>query len=255
MEDVEVQYIEKPKLKNTILIEGLPGIGLVGKLAADHMLDELKAKKFAELYSPYLPPQVIIKEDGTIKLVNNELFYWKGKKNDLILLLGDFQGITPDSQYRLSEKAIEVAQEFNLKRIITLGGLGTGEIAHTPKVFGAATDKKQVEELKKYGVVFRGGGAIFGAAGLLLGIGKIKNVPAACLMGETHGQVIDAKSAESVLKVLSQILGIKLEMKEINKKARETEEQLSKMSKALTEQKKAMERQQEFLEETPSYIR
>ena len=255
MEDVVVRYLEKPKLKKTILIEGLPGIGLVGKLAADHMLDELKAKKFAELYSPYLPPQVAIKEDGIIKLVNNELYYWKGKKNDIILLVGDFQGITPDSQYRLSEKAIEVAQEFGLKRIITLGGLGTGEIAKIPKVFGAATDKKQVEELKEYGVVFRGGGAIFGAAGLLLGIGMLKNVPAACLMGETHGQVIDAKSAESVLKVLAKILDIKLEMKEINKKARETEEQLNKMSKALTDQKKAMEKQQEFLDETPSYIR
>jgi len=48
MDDVEVRILEKPKLRDTILIEGLPGIGLVGKLAADHMLDELKAKKFAE---------------------------------------------------------------------------------------------------------------------------------------------------------------------------------------------------------------
>src|SRR5512137_1889271 len=128
MEDVVVRVIEEPKLKNTILIEGLPGIGLVGKLAADHMLDQLKAKKFAELYSPYLPPQVSIQPDGTIKLVNNELYYWKGKKNDLVLLLGDFQGLTPDSQYRLSEKAIDVCQGYGLSRIYTLGGLGTGDL-------------------------------------------------------------------------------------------------------------------------------
>jgi len=44
MQDVEVRIIENPELENTILIEGLPGIGLVGKLAADHMLDKLNAK-------------------------------------------------------------------------------------------------------------------------------------------------------------------------------------------------------------------
>lgn len=255
MEDVEVKILHKPQLKNTVLIEGLPGIGLVGKLAADHMMDELKAKKFAEIYSPYLPPQVVIQNDGTVKLVNNELYYWKGKKSDLILLIGDFQGITPDSQYRLSEKTIEVAQKYGLKRIITLGGLGTGDIVKTPKVFGAATTKEQVEELKKYGVIFRGGGAIFGAAGLLVGLGMLRGVPAACLMGETHGQIIDAKAADAVLKVLNHVLGIDMDMTELARKAKDTEEQLTKMSKMLSDQKKAMERQQEFMDERPSYIR
>ena len=255
MQDVEVRIIEKPELKNTVLIEGLPGIGLVGKLAADHMLDKLKAKKFAEIYSPFLPPQVSIKEDGTVQLVNNELYYWKGEKNDIILLLGDFQGITPDSQYKLAEKAIDTAMQYGLKRIFTLGGLGTGDIVRNPKVFGAATTIEQVEELKKYGVIFRGGGAIFGAAGLLVGLGMLKGIPAACLMGETHGQIIDAKSAEAVLKVLAAILGIDMDMTELAGKAKDTEEQMSKMSKMLTDQKKAMERQQEFLDERPSYIR
>jgi uncharacterized protein len=255
MQDVEVRILEKPELKNTVLIEGLPGIGLVGKLAADHMLDKLKAKKFAEIYSPFLPPQVTIKEDGTVQLVNNEMYYWKGEKNDIILLLGDFQGITPDSQYKLSEKAIDISLEYGLKRIFTLGGLGTGDIVRSPKVFGAATSLEQVEELKKYGVIFRGGGAIFGAAGLLVGLGMLRGIPSACLMGETHGQIIDAKSAEAVLKVLTSILGIEMDMTELAGKARETEDQMTKMSKMLTDQKKAMERQQEFLDETPSYIR
>ena len=229
MQDVEVKILEKPELKNTVLIEGLPGIGLVGKLAADHMLDKLKAKKFAEIYSPFLPPQVSIKEDGTVQLVNNEMYYWKGEKNDIILLLGDFQGITPDSQYKLSEKAIDVGIEYGLKRIFTLGGLGTGDIVRSPKVFGAA--------------------------GLLVGLGMLREIPSACLMGETHGQIIDAKSAEAVLKVLTSILGIEMDMTELAGKARDTEEQMTKMSKMLTDQKKAMERQQEFLDETPSYIR
>lgn len=255
MEDVVINILEEPILKNAILIEGLPGIGLVGKLAADHMLDELKAKKFIEFYSPYLPPQVIIRKDGTVKLVNMEFHYWRGEKNDLILLTGEFQGITPDSQYQISEKILDMAEKFNVVRIFTLGGLGTGGITKEPKVFGATTNRELVEDLKKLGVIFKGGGAIFGASGLLLGLGMQRGIDGVCLMGETHGQIIDAKSAEAVLKVLTNILGIEIDMTELVKKAKETERQMSRMSKIISEQKKAIERQQEFIEETPSYIR
>ena len=255
MEDVIVKILERPELKNTVLIEGLPGIGLVGKLAADHMLDELKAKKFIDMYSLHLPPQVAINDDGTVKLVNMEFYYWKDSKTDIILLVGDFQGLTPEGQYQLAEKTIEIAEQFDVKRIYTLGGLATGMITKNPTVFGAATTKKLADELEKYGIVFRGGGAIFGASGLLLGLGMQKDIEAVCLMGETHGQIIDAKSAEAVLEKLTKILKIKIDMTELVKKARETEEQMAKMSKMISEHKKSLERQQEFLEETPTYIR
>jgi hypothetical protein len=256
MDDVIIKIIEEPKLENTVLVEGLPGIGLVGKLAVQHMLDELKAKKFAELYSPYLPPQVLIQDDGVIKLVNMEFYYWNDKKYDLILLIGDFQGITPESQYKLSEKTIEFSEKFNLEKIFTLGGLGTGNLVKTPRVFGAATDKKIVKELKKHGVIFKGGGAIFGAAGLLIGLGMQKNYDGVCLMGETHGQIIDAKAAESVLNVLTKILGIKIDMAKLEEKAKETEEQMGKVKQMISEQERAMKTQEEkFDREPPTYIR
>ena len=255
MKDAVLKILKKPKLKNTVLIEGLPGIGLVGKLAGDQLLDELKAKKFAELYSPYLPPQVNIQEDNTVSLVSMEFYYAKGKKNDIIILVGEFQGITPDSQYRIAEKILDLAEEFNVNKIFTLGGLGTGNITDKPRVFGAVTHKGLVGDLKKAGVVFRGTGAIFGASGLLLGLGMHRGMDAICLMGETHGQIIDAKAAEAVLTVLTKLLEITIDMTELEKKAKETEKQLSKMSKMMEEQKKAQERQQRFSEEVPTYIR
>lgn len=42
-----------------------------------------------------------------------------------------------------------------------------------------------MDELKKYGVVFgEANGSIIGAAGLLLGLGKIRKMDGACLMGK-----------------------------------------------------------------------
>lgn len=255
MEDIIITQTKKPKLKNPVLVEGLPGIGLVGKIAADHMADELNAEKFAEIHSMHLPPQVNIQEDGTVKLVNMEFHYYNKGKKDIIFLLGDFQGMSPESQYLLTERTLDFTQELGVKRIITLGGLGTGSITHEPKVFGAATNKKLVAELKKKGIIFKGGGAIFGASGLLLGLSMPRGMEAACLMGETHGQIIDAKSGEAVLKSLADILGVNVDMTKIAKKAKETEEQISQVSSIITDYKKAEAKQQEMMEENPFYIR
>ena len=255
MDDITVKITERPELKNTIMVEGLPGIGLVGKIAADHLIDELKASKFAEIYSVFLPPQVVIQEDGTVKLVNNEFYYVKKDGVNLIILTGEFQGITPDSQYRLSEAILDVAQQFNVRTIYTLGGLGTGNIAKKPKVFGAATSKKMIEKLKEYGVIFKGGGGIFGASGLFLGLGQLRGIECACLMGETHGQIIDAKSAEALLHVLTKLLGIEIDMTKLEEKAKMTEKEMNEISKMITSQKEALEREQGISDEIPSYIR
>ena len=246
--------LEKPSLKNPILVEGLPGIGLVGKLAGDHLLDELKATKFAEIHSPFLPPQVNIKEDGTIKLVNMEFHRWADGAKELILLTGEFQGITPDSQYQLAEKTLNLAAELNVKRMYTLGGLATGNITSHPKVFGAATSRELVDEHKKYNITFKGDGAIFGASGLLLGLGVQQGIEGVCLMGETHGQIIDAKSAQAVLTTLTNILGITVDMTAIEKKARDTERQMTQISKMLSDHQREAERREDSSDAT-NYIR
>lgn len=255
MNDVEVKWIEEPKLKKAILIEGLPGIGLVGKLAADHLLEELDAKKFAEITSPYLPPQVMILDDGTIEQVKLELYYYEREEGDLVFLVGGFQGITPESQYHLTERILEALKKIDVNIVYTLGGLGTGAITHNPRVFGAATSRDLVKEHEKFDIIFKGGGAIFGASGLLLGMANKYGMDGVCLMGETHGQIIDAKSAEAVLLMLMKILDIKVDMKALENKAKDTEEQINKMSSMINTQKKALERQQDFMNESPYYIR
>ena len=78
------------------------GIGHVGKLAADYMIDELNAIKFAEIYSPTFPPQVLVKEEGIIENMINELYYIENLGEDdadIIFLVGNTQALAPDAQY------------------------------------------------------------------------------------------------------------------------------------------------------------
>jgi len=188
IDEATVVYKEKPELADPILIEGLPGVGNVGKLAAEHLIDEIKAKKFAEIYSTDFPPQVFIDNDGIIHLVKNELYYWKGDV-DLIILTGDYQGLSTRGQYILTQAILDVVEKYGTKMIYTLGGYGVGVEVEKPRVTGAATHKTLTKKLKKYDILFKdeGGGGIVGASGLLLGIGCST---ALCSAGKSEHQII-----------------------------------------------------------------
>jgi len=245
MDCVTVKYVaKKPKLRNPIFIEGLPGIGNVGKLAVEHIIEETNATKFADLYSKDFPPQVFINIDGTIKLVNNEFYYRKAKKKnqrDLILLTGDYQGLSSHGQYDLAEKILDIVEELNVEEIFTLGGYGLGHEIKEPKVLCATTDKNLVNKMKKYGAVFKKnepGGGIVGASGLILGLGKLRGMKGACFMGETPGYLVDPKSAKAVLKILMKMLNLDINLSELEKKAKEIEyiaHQLKEMESASKE--------------------
>ncbi len=226
MDKIEIHYDEKPDLDNPIFIEGLPGIGNVGKLAAEHLIDQLKGKKFADIISKHFPPQVVIEDNGVVRLVDNQLYYAKrdGANQDLIILTGDYQGLTPEGQYELSDFILGVLKELNVKRIFTLGGYGIGRMIKKPRVLGAATEESLVKEMKKLGVVFsrnEPGAGIVGASGLLLGMAKYYGMKSVCLMGETSGYFVDPKSAQAVLEVLAKILGVTVNYEELEAKAKQ----------------------------------
>jgi uncharacterized protein (TIGR00162 family) len=233
--DVDIVMEERPELKDPIFIEGLPGVGNVGKLAAEHLLEEVGAKRFAVVFSKYFPPQVLVEDDGTIKLVRNELYYYKregGKGPDVILLVGDYQGLTPEGQYELSSQIVEMCVEFGVKRIYTLGGFGVGKMVDEPRVLGAATTSELVDEMKANGVIFsRGepGSGIVGASGLLLGLGHNKGIGAVCLMGETSGYFIDPSAARKLLVILSKLLDLNVDLAKLEEKADQIERITTKL--------------------------
>jgi hypothetical protein len=224
----EIVRTEDIKLKDAILLEGLPGVGNVGKLAAMHLIEELKAKKCMEIYSSHFPPQVLINEDGIVNLVNNELYYYngKGKERDLLFLVGEYQGMDSSGQYDLCQKLIDMVKEMGVTTIYTLGGYGLGKLVPDPRVLGAATSNDIVKLFKKADVEFidgEPGAGIVGASGLLLGLGKLQGIHGGCLMGETSGYMVDPKSASVVLKSLQKLLGVSIDLSELEERAKQVD--------------------------------
>lgn len=232
--ETKIIETEEVELNNPIILEGLPGIGFVGKIVIDQIVKQLDAKKFAELHSDYFPPQVIMKKDGIIEHMKNEFFYLKDfgeDKQDVILLTGNSQGSDFEGQIIISKVLMNYFEEKNAKKIFTLGGLGTGEMIEKSKVFVAGNDKELLDEILEIDnshIRKDEGGAIVGASGLLLYYAQEKGIDAACLMGETPGFYIDPSAAKEVLLVLFKILKFEIDLEELNEQVEDTLKRLAR---------------------------
>ncbi len=228
MDDVVIRVVDKlPTLRDPILVEGLPGVGNVGKLAADYLRDQLKAKPLATIYSRFFPPQVYVNEEGIIRMVSNDLHFYRpsgSKARDVVILGGDYQGISPEGQYEITHRVLEFCRTLGVREVFTLAGFAQGHVVEEPRVLGAATSAERVEAMKKYGVVFSRndpGGGLIGASGLFLGIGRLFGMEGVCLMGETSGYFVDPRSAQAILKVLVEVLNLQVDFTDLESKARE----------------------------------
>ncbi len=224
--DIKAVYSGKkiPKLRSPILICGFPGSGYVGKLAIDHIIEELESVHLADIYSSSFPPQVIIKNTGTIELMKNILYYVKDSrgKHDFLLLTGDSQPTSSKVEYLLGEEIINIVKNLGVLQIITLGAYITGMFVESPRIFGVSTDEIGLKLLNSYNVSRIDSGSISGMNGILLGIGKIHNINGISLLGETSGYVIDANASKYVLETLLSIVKLEIDMEDLDKKAKDT---------------------------------
>jgi uncharacterized protein (TIGR00162 family) len=196
----------EPKLEKPIFVEGLPGFGNVGKIAAQLLIEYTRAKVFAELYSPSFPDYVIVNKDGTCRPPRYEFYAASTENNQVIILTGDSQPSLEDllAHYDLCDEILDFAEKHGCKFIVTMGGVPTPQ--SSGKVYVAATSEKLALENVDKGAAIYGKGRIMGATGLLLGLAKKRGWKGICLLGATTGIRADRESALSVFKFLTKTL-------------------------------------------------
>lgn len=200
----------KPKLKDPVLVEGLPGFGDVGKLAAGLLIKFIKAKLFAELYSPYFPDHVVIGKDGICRLPRYEFFASQKCVPNIVVSTGDLQPSSEEvvGHYDLCGMILDFAQKVNCKKIITLGGYPT-QMLGAHGIYVAATSESLAASLAGQGASIYQGGRIVGAAGLVLGLAKTRGLEGVCILGATPAIFPDKTAAMAVFKFLIKVLDLK----------------------------------------------
>jgi len=256
MKTTVIKELTNVELKNPILVEGFPGLGMVGSIATNYLVKQLKAKKLAVLYSPHFPYHVLVDKKGSARLLRGELYFWKNEtgENDFIFLTGDSQAQTIEGQFEVANSILDFAEKKNVEAILTIGGY-RNEVEGTPKVVAVSTNPVLLERaMKAKALSSEAGTPIVGTAGLLLGLAKFRKLDAICLLGETRGYLPDPRTAKSVIAVLQGLLGIAVDLKGLDAEIERSKEILGRMQDIEKRRVKYMQKMRSVEEERITYI-
>jgi len=199
--------LSKPAVKNPIFVQGLPGFGNVGKIAAHLLIKFSNAKLFMELYSPLFPDYVSISSKGVCSLPKYEFYAAGMEKNDFVVMTGDTQPSFDDvlGHYSICGDVLDVVEKLGCSMIVTMGGMPMME--EKTQIYVAATSPRLAQEFMDKGAVIYSKGRIMGATGLLLAQAKERGLEGLCLLGATNGLRTDRGAGFSVFKFLMKALG------------------------------------------------
>jgi proteasome assembly chaperone (PAC2) family protein len=207
MDKPYLHMLSNPALENPIFIQGLPGFGNVGRIAAHLLVKFFNAKPFAELYSPTFPDYISITPKGVAYLPKFDFYHAPMKKSNLIIMSGEIQPSFDDvlAHYTVCEEILNFAESLSCKFIVTMGGVPITE--DKTEVFVAATSNRLATEFMEKGAVIYSKGKIVGGTGLTLALAKERNLDGVCLLGTTLGFKADREAGYLVFKLLMKALG------------------------------------------------
>jgi len=241
-----VEISEKPKLNDPVLIEGLPGIGFVANIAVLHLIKELKAKRFASIVSASFQDFAVTTEEGGARSPVNELYYCKREDGgrDLILWYGNTQALTTFGQYELCGKVLDIVQELGCRFVISIGGFKKDEVQAVPAIYSAATDLETIKDALGLGTKIMVG-HVFGIAGILVGLSRLRNLKGFALLVDTLGRYPDANAARYALGALGKYLNLNVDLSKLDATADQTKKILESFGliRNLAEEKKKEEQQ------------
>lgn len=218
-----VKIISEPlKSKNPTVIGGFPGIGLVGNISCQHIIEELKMKYMGSIDSRYFPPLAVLFNG----IVFMPVRIYESAKEEIVVVISDIP-IHPTASYDISKVFIDWVQAINAKTVVSIAGIATA--TGERRVFGGATNPELLENIKDKTEIFQVG-TISGISGSIMTECFLRGLPAVSLLGETPGPNPDPRAAVQVIIVLNKIYGLSIDTEKLLSQAEQIELELSKLA-------------------------
>ena len=214
-----MELILKKRPKNTTIIEGFPGFGLVGTIATEFLLEHLEVEQIGKITFDEGPAMIAIHDGKMVEPLG--IFY--NKKYNLVLVHA--VTATVDKEWKIADIINKLSKDLGVKEIISLEGVGSGEEGiGEGKVFFYSNNEKKKKTFSKIKVPPLREGIIVGVTGAL--ISRVDSTIVTALFADTHSKLPDSKAAAKVIEVLDNYLGLKVDTKPLLAQAKKFEEKL-----------------------------
>lgn len=219
--EVECCKIISKDIKDAVILEGSPELGLIGNILGWLLVEELKMEQIGYIDSKYFPPLAVLYKGVAIhpfRIYNAD---------GVVLFLSDFI-IPPMVAYDMGNAIVDWAEKNNSKEIITFNSMVVRE--KTGGVAAAANSEEALKNLGNMDIPVLPFGNINGLSGTLLTRSSIRNLPAYCLFAEILNQYPDPRAAASIVNVLNKMLDINVDAEPLIKEAEEIETRLKELA-------------------------
>lgn len=222
--EVECCKIISKDIKDAIVLEGSPELGLIGNILGWLLVEELKMEEIGYVDSKFFPPLAVLYKGKAI-----HPFRIYGTEG-IVLFLSDFI-IPPNVSYDMTNAIVEWMERNNSKELITFNSIVVRE--KTQGVAGAANSDESLERLGKLDLPILPFGNITGLSGTLLTRSMQKGIPGSCLFAEVLSPYPDPRAASEVIKVLNKMLGTDVNPEPLVKEAEEIEARLQELAQTV----------------------
>lgn len=239
----EVNFVEfgKNDLKGYTLIEGYPGMGLVGTIAAKYLVEKLKFEEVGHIDSNIFAPVIRIHNGLPIRPAR----IYADRKSKVAVLTSE-QIIPKQFTHLMAKKTVEWIHAKGIKELVSLSGVHTVN-EKDEIIYGIAANEESRELLRKYSLKEIPEGITTGVTALILLELRKSKVKAISMLANVQ-LAADYKAAAEVLKKLNEMLGFNLTVEPLLEEAKQIEKQLVEQLQRLKETKDNAER---FEHKTP----
>lgn len=244
---ITVDLFKEIDLSDAVLVQGFPGAGLAGNIAANYIIKQLELERIGSIASEYFPPAAIIQNytpAPPFRLYGNE---------NIIVLISE---MAPTGRLAkpFADSILVWVREVNIKRIICLESLikpdptdqSGGEFYSVGSTEGlrALLSKADLQQLKE--------GMVTGVAGALLNEGDRLNYEVLCFLSEANPMYPDARAAAKHIEAFNKLYpNLKIDAEKLYEEAKEIEEGIQQSVSKAKQYLESHQMQQERLPPTP----
>ena len=184
--------------EHAAMLEAVPGVGNVGKLVVDSLVEKHPSRTLAWILHPDFPPHATLDGNSLLappRIRIDSVLLPDGRT--VIAVGGNLQPMTAAGQHEVSEAILQLASESNTPQLLVLAGLAAGaEDRQIHVICADANVRRNLEEGDIPVSREHPEAGMIGIAGLLISLSPMYSVSTIGLVAETMGASADVMAAD-----------------------------------------------------------
>jgi uncharacterized protein len=221
---IEIKLTKDYNLSGYTLIEGFPGLGLVGPMTNSYMIEKLKMEYIGYIDGDIFPPIATIHDGKPMFPIR----LYKDDKYRIIVVIAEF-AVPSTSISFLAEELLGFIRKNKIGQIISVGGIPVQKISKN--IYGTASNDASIKKLKDAGITPINEGVVAGVSALLLTRCTSYKIPAISVLVPVIATVMDPKYAEMAILGLNKLINMDIDTEELEEESKEVQEKVKELLK------------------------